>query len=159
MCHWIIIILYVCFFQANMYHCERCSKSYNRQSSLVNHSHVHDELWAFSVCQKTFENKASLNCILGFFIDLETGILHKQIYEEQPGGWVEVGVRVSGRPGAPIWGQYGYVVRSPPFSDLAAHKDSTFSTWAAPNDPLFKNIQCFVPLSRPGQTEKTLVLK
>ena len=34
---------------------------------------------------------------------------------------------------------------------------TTFSTWAAPKDPLFKNIQFFVPLFRPGQIEKTLV--
>ena len=34
---------------------------------------------------------------------------------------------------------------------------TTFSTWAAPKDPLFKNIQFFVPIFRPGQIEKTLV--
>ena len=44
-----IIILYVCFFQARMYQCEKCSKSYNRQNSLVKHSHVYDELRPF-VC-------------------------------------------------------------------------------------------------------------
>ena len=40
---------------------------------------------------------------------------------------------------------------------LAAPKDSTVSTWAAQKDPLYKNIQFFVPLFRPGQIEKTLV--
>ena len=38
----------------------------------------------------------------------------------------------------------------------ATPKDSTFSTWAASKDPLFKSIQFFVPLFRPGQIEKTL---
>ena len=33
---------FVCsLFQAIMYQCEKCSESYNRQSSLVKHSHVH----------------------------------------------------------------------------------------------------------------------
>ena len=36
-----------------------------------------------SICQKTFVYKDSFNCLYGFLIDLETGILHKQIYEEQ----------------------------------------------------------------------------
>ena len=36
---------------------------------------------------------------------------------------------------------------------------TTFSTWAAPKGPLFKNVQFFVPLFRLGQIEKTLVLK
>ena len=36
---------------------------------------------------------------------------------------------------------------------------TTFSTWAAPKDPFFKHIQFFVPLFRPRQIEKTLVLK
>ena len=47
--------------------------------------------------------------------------------------------------------------KSPFFSALAPPKESTFSTWAAPKDPLLKNIQFFVPLFRPGQMEKTLV--
>ena len=63
LCHWSIMILYVCCFQARMYQCEKCSKSYNRHSLLVRHSHVHDELRPFmcSVCQKTFVCKDSLN--------------------------------------------------------------------------------------------------
>ena len=36
---------------------------------------------------------------------------------------------------------------------------TTFSTWAAPKDPLFKTVQFFVPLFRLGQIKKTLVLK
>ena len=32
-----------------------------------------------------------------------------------------------------------------------------FSTWAAPKDPLFKDLQFFVPLFRPSPIEKTLV--
>ena len=49
--------------------------------------------------------------------------------------------------------------KAPIFSALAAPKDFTLSTWAAPKDPLFKNIQFFVVFFRPGQIEKTLVLK
>ena len=49
--------------------------------------------------------------------------------------------------------------KAPHFSALTDPKDSTFSTWAAPKDPLFKNIQFFVPLFLPGQIEKTFVLK
>ena len=49
LCHWIIIILYVCFFQTRLYQHEKCSNSYNRQSSLVKHSHVHDD-FVRSVC-------------------------------------------------------------------------------------------------------------
>ena len=55
-----------------------------------------------------------------------------------------------------------YTARKPPpphFSARAALKNSIISTWAAPKDPLFKNIQFFVSLFRPGQIEKTLVLK
>ena len=67
----------------------------------------------------------------------------------------------------PPWGEgYSHIrtIRvlpreSPHFSALAAPKDCTFSTWAAPNDHLFKKLQFFVPLFRPLQIEKTLVLK
>ena len=47
----------------------------------------------------------------------------------------------------------------PHFLALAAPIDATFASWAAPKGPLFKNIQFFVPLLRPGQIEKILVLK
>ena len=49
--------------------------------------------------------------------------------------------------------------KAPHFSAVADSKDTTFSTWAAPKDPLFKNIQFLVPLFLPGHIEKTLVLK
>ena len=48
-----------------MFQYEKCSKSYNRHSSLVKHSQVRDELRPFvcSVCQKIFVYKDSLNYI------------------------------------------------------------------------------------------------
>ena len=57
---------YLCdclLFQARMFQCEKCCKSYDRQSSLVKHSHVHNELKPFvcSICQKAFVYKDSLN--------------------------------------------------------------------------------------------------
>ena len=46
-----------------MYQCKKRSKSFNRKSSLVKQSHVHDELRPFVcfVCQETFVYKDSLN--------------------------------------------------------------------------------------------------
>ena len=55
-----------------------------------------------------------------------------------------------GGGGTPIQGQYGYVPRE-------RLRTVFFSTWAAPKDPPFKNIQFFVPFFRPGQFENALV--
>ena len=58
-----MIILYVCFFRKECISARSAQNLIHRKSSLVKHSHVHDELMPFvcSVCQKTFVYKDSLN--------------------------------------------------------------------------------------------------